>query len=837
MNLISILTRLQGNNALEKSSGQLSGDKDQLLQLLNKIGTLVTQKAAAPTTATGPQVSQSFDLNVIQNAQTSLSEVSKPTTNHQHATLTTELLSILSALSGSSPDLLSLLKNSLAVASFDANLKTQSQCAPVSTKSQDQTQKSKFVFASGTTNKTECAAPTSLPFQLFGSCNDSLNATNGLSHKHVSSGSNSPVEDVSPSSSPAIVQKLFPLHSRVGRRDNEDSSPSDERCPQSDFAKAANKQAKMGSRPTHPLSEGRSPILQTGYTSSSGSDQSPASSNSDSQERTGRIIFKLFGKSPNNFPVTLRAEILEWLSHSPSEMESYIRPGCVVLSVFVSMSTSSWEQLLENLSQRLKILVEDSCSDFWRSDRILLQVERYLVSAKEGKVRLCSVWKSWNAPEIYFVQPLAVVAGKETTFTLKGRSLANPGTKILCAYKGKYVSKDVVPIDGPPMEVFPDHRIQSFTFQVGSPDEIGRCFIEVEHGLKGNSFPIIVADTAICQELQTLEGVLENGFLDKADLEKERHSQEYPQDYNNDVAREEVMTFLNELGWLFQRSSRKLLNPGVETQQAYVSEFSNDRFKFLFIYAVEKDMCALVKKLLDIYFEVDSVKEAQTLLEINLLHRAVKRKCLSMVSQLLNYYITVDGSVSRKRFIFPPNLAGPGGLTALHLAACLQDSEDLVDVLTADPQDIGLQAWSAIIDASGQTPYAYASMRNNHSYNMLVERKMTDKRNAQISIPIAPELCPEDDRLEVDTSSVIQSSVLSLTSSRKLPQSCAQCMMRNSKLSRRVPGRQGVLYRPYVHSMLAVAAVCVCVCLLLRGAPEIGSVAPFKWENVGYGIQ
>ena len=38
-------------------------------------------------------------------------------------------------------------------------------------------------------------------------------------------------------------------------------------------------------------------------------------------------------------------QIYNWLANSPSEMESYIRPGCVVLSVYVSMSYVAWEQV------------------------------------------------------------------------------------------------------------------------------------------------------------------------------------------------------------------------------------------------------------------------------------------------------------------------------------------------------------------------------------------------------------------------------------------------------------------------------------------------------------
>jgi hypothetical protein len=41
-----------------------------------------------------------------------------------------------------------------------------------------------------------------------------------------------------------------------------------------------------------------------------------------SGKRTGRIIFKLFDQHPSNFPVALHAQILEWLSHSPTDMKA-----------------------------------------------------------------------------------------------------------------------------------------------------------------------------------------------------------------------------------------------------------------------------------------------------------------------------------------------------------------------------------------------------------------------------------------------------------------------------------------------------------------------------------
>lgn len=43
--------------------------------------------------------------------------------------------------------------------------------------------------------------------------------------------------------------------------------------------------------------------------------------------------------------VLLLFQIYNWLSNSPSEMESYIRPGCVVLSVYLSMPFAAWVQV------------------------------------------------------------------------------------------------------------------------------------------------------------------------------------------------------------------------------------------------------------------------------------------------------------------------------------------------------------------------------------------------------------------------------------------------------------------------------------------------------------
>lgn len=55
-----------------------------------------------------------------------------------------------------------------------------------------------------------------------------------------------------------------------------------------------------------------------------------------------------------------------------------------------------------------------------------------------------------------------------------------------------------------------------------------------------------------------------------------------------------------------------------------------------------------------------------------------------MIDLLINYSVIS----SDKKYIFPPNHAGPGGLTPLHLAASMSNSEDMIDALMNDPEEV-----------------------------------------------------------------------------------------------------------------------------------------------------
>lgn len=200
----------------------------------------------------------------------------------------------------------------------------------------------------------------------------------------------------------------------------------------------------------------------------------------------------------------------------------------------------------------------------------------------------------------------------------------------------------------------------------------------MENGFKGNSFPIIIADASICQELRALESDLEEDVQTTDVITEEQV---------NNRSREDILRFLNELGWLFQRTYM--------SSSPSFPDFSCTRFKYLLTFSVERDWCTLVKTLLDILVERclrnDALKQEslEMLSEVHLLNRAVKRKCRKMVDFLLHYFVSHQEDVT-KVYLFPPNMGGPGGLTPLHIAASMQDSEGMVDALTNDPQEVKL---------------------------------------------------------------------------------------------------------------------------------------------------
>lgn len=170
------------------------------------------------------------------------------------------------------------------------------------------------------------------------------------------------------------------------------------------------------------------------------------------------------------------------------------------------------------------------------------------------------------------------------------------------------------------------------------------------------------------------------GFADKVELKNQ------------------ALDFIHEMGWLLRRSRMraKLVHGDFKSDI-----FSFTRFGWLMEFSLDHGWCAVVKKLLDLLFDgyvgsAEGFSAELALLEIGLLHRAVRKRSRQMVEFLIRYIpersSDVAGSEQKQTvrsesdgFLFRPDAVGPGGLTPLHIAASVDGSETLLDALTDDP--------------------------------------------------------------------------------------------------------------------------------------------------------
>ncbi|GAA0138298.1 hypothetical protein LIER_00070 [Lithospermum erythrorhizon] len=575
---------------------------------------------------------------------------------------------------------------------------------------------------------------------------------------------------------------------------------------------------------------------QTSRTSGSASAQSPSSSNGEAQSRTDRIVFKLFGREPNDFPFVLRAQILDWLAHSPTDIESYIRPGCIILTLFLRLPESKWEELSCDLSSSLSKLLHISDDDtFWTNGWIYTRVQNRIAFTLNGRIVVDSSlsFRRSEHSTILSIRPIAVPVSERTQFSVKGTNLARTSTSLLCALEGQYLKIEANCESNDPGKIAEHDEIQSLKFSCSLPALTGRGFIEVDdHGLSSSFFPFIVAEKGICSEISSLESVIELTNNDYV------HG-----DFNKIESRNQALDFIHEMGWLLHRNNLKSRLSHLDPTSDL---FPLIRYKWLVEFSIEHEWCAVVRMLLDVLLNgrigcSDYPFLECALSELGLLHRAVRRNSKSLVKLLLTYTpqgvaeelgLDYKSLVGDGGFLFRPDYRGSGGLTPLHVAAGIDGSEDVLDALTDDPGEVGIEAWKSSRDSTGFTPEDYARLRGHYPYIHLVQRKINKRGPSEhvvIDVPVTTSegsINSKQDEVAATPFEIIGAQL------RSMQRPCGLC---DQKVAYGY-SRRSLLYRPAMLSMVAIAAVCVCVALLFKSSPEVLYIfRPFRWEMLEYG--
>ncbi|XP_020584886.1 squamosa promoter-binding-like protein 1 [Phalaenopsis equestris] len=557
------------------------------------------------------------------------------------------------------------------------------------------------------------------------------------------------------------------------------------------------------------------------------STRSLSSSNGDAQSRTDRIVFKLFGKDPNDLPLALRAQIFDWLSHSPTDMESYIRPGCIILTVYLRLSLSAWDELCHDLVSSLNKLICLSADNFWQSGWICARLQHQLALIYNGQVVLNKslVVERNSYSKILSVTPIAAPPCSRVTFNVKVSNLVRSTTRLHCAFEGRYLSQE---IDQTSVYCSNNERnheqIQFLSFSCRLSDAIGQGFIEIEDdGLSSVFFPFIVAEEDVCTEIRMLESSIDLVPCDEVMEEK------------LEAARSLGVNFLHEMGWLLRRSH---LSSKSDSENYHSEAFSLARFRWILRFSVDRDWSAIVRKLLNILFDgiIDLGGISPTIIALseNLLHYAVQRNSKLTVKLLLRYKPcrSVDRGIDN---LFRPDMAGPSNITPLHVAATSIHAESMLDLLTDDPGQFGLKAWKNAHDNSGFTPEDYAIARGHQSYITLMQKKInknTQNFDFSVNIPSKSIFTPDPTHKQSKKQSGLD--IEKNKSKLSQPPFCKFC---EHSSTYRSSGGSSLMYRPMLLSMLGIAAVCVCVALLFKGPPEVLFVyPPFRWELLEYGF-
>ncbi|XP_044956142.1 squamosa promoter-binding-like protein 1 isoform X2 [Hordeum vulgare subsp. vulgare] len=549
----------------------------------------------------------------------------------------------------------------------------------------------------------------------------------------------------------------------------------------------------------------------------------------EDESRTDKIVFKLFGKQPNDFPADLRTQVLNWLSHYPSDMESYIRPGCVILTIYLRLPNWMWHKLNVDPAPWIENLISISTHGFWETGWLYARVQDRLTLSCNGRLTLVCPWLPviGDKHQILCVTPIAASCKSTANFSVRGFNIAQPTTKLLCIFGGKYLVQEAT------QKLQDDTAVQQgpqcLAFSCSFPSTSGRGFIEVEdYDQSSISFPFVVAEESICCEIRMLEEKL-NIFAFANVLEGREDLM---------ASRSQALKFLHEIGWLLQRSHSRATSSKAPQQHRVVG-FLAARFRWLLSFAVDQEWCGVVKMLLDTLFQgnIDVPSPVEFVLGESLVFKAVNKRSKPLVDCLLRYTTNSapvgGGAVATPaRFVFTPDMTGPSDITPLHSAATISNAAAVLDALTDDPQQLGIKAWKNARDATGYTPEDYARRRGHTSYIQMVQNKINrGLPAAHVSVSMTTTGITEE---HADAGRPKSTDQTIFDVEKSLP-GCRQCVQLQHIAYRPCPNRF-LSNRPAVLSLVAIATVCVCVGLIMQSPPVVrGMPGPFLWNRLRWG--
>lgn len=153
---------------------------------------------------------------------------------------------------------------------------------------------------------------------------------------------------------------------------------------------------------------------------------------------------------------------------------------------------------------------------------------------------------------------------------------------------------------------------------------------------------------------------------------------------------------------------------------------------------------------------------------------------------------------------------------------------------------VGLHAWLIKKADSGETPLTCAQKGGNIKCLQLVRAKLRRLETPDGTSTNIPEVL-WDQNLKGDSFVQLELPTWG-TSSREVigsKVSMSHTCRTNDfvRLPRHAAGIKGVIFKPFILSIMAIACICVCLCLVFKDPPRVDTDTPFTWEALKQGYK
>ncbi|XVE82016.1 hypothetical protein DITRI_Ditri15bG0113100 [Diplodiscus trichospermus] len=310
---------------------------------------------------------------------------------------------------------------------------------------------------------------------------------------------------------------------------------------------------------------------------------------------TGRISFKLYDWNPAEFPRRLRHQIFEWLANMPLELEGYVRPGCTILTVFISMPENMWMKLSENPMTYMHDFIFTPGRMLYGRGFMTIYLNNMIFRTRKDGTSMVKIDAEVHAPKLHYVHPACFEAGKPMEFVACGSNLQQSKFRFLVSFAGRYLPYDYCVasrhVQGKEDSPGCGHWLYKIRVPQTEPDLFGPAFIEVENqsGLS-NFIPVLIGDKEVCSEMKSIQqrfdallfregtNISTTGSLLEACEASTLRQRAYSE-------------LLLDIAWL-------LGEPKLENLQEIMSSSQIQRFNCLLSFLIQNESVVILKKVL-----------------------------------------------------------------------------------------------------------------------------------------------------------------------------------------------------------------------------------------------